>query len=91
MLFPAKHFVIAKEKLNRKKEEVKKNMIRDMLILKICQKMTLKYYLNLRIVNIEIKPGVTETLLTNIPEKLASTEELKELYDERWEIETNYT
>jgi hypothetical protein len=47
-------------------------------------------YLNLRIVNIEIKPRVTETLLTNIPEKLASTEELKELYGERWKIETNY-
>jgi hypothetical protein len=47
-------------------------------------------YLNLRIVNIEIKPGVIETLLTNIPHKIASQEELKELYGERWEIETNY-
>ena len=47
-------------------------------------------YLNLRFVNFEIKPGVIETLLTNIPKKLASIEELKELYGERWEIETNY-
>ena len=47
-------------------------------------------FLNVRIVNIEIKPGVIETLLTNIPENLASTEELKELYGERWEIEMHY-
>jgi len=46
-------------------------------------------YLNLRIVNVPIKSG-TETLLTNLPEDIASPAELKNLYGERWEIEKGY-
>ncbi|MDR0912714.1 MAG: IS4 family transposase [Methanobrevibacter sp.] len=46
--------------------------------------------LNLRIVNIPLKTGEIETLLTNIPYELATPEELKELYGERWQIETGY-
>ena len=57
---------------------------------KIKEKAKQTDYLNLRIVNIEIKPEKIETLLTNIPKELASSEELKELYGERWQIETNY-
>ncbi|MDR2830934.1 MAG: transposase [Methanobrevibacter sp.] len=31
-----------------------------------------------------------ETLLTNIPQEIASPTELKELYGERWQIEKEY-
>ncbi|MDR1819927.1 MAG: IS4 family transposase [Methanobrevibacter sp.] len=46
--------------------------------------------LNLRIVNIELETGGIETLLTNLPPEIASSEELKELYGERWGIERGY-
>jgi hypothetical protein len=47
-------------------------------------------YVNLRIVNIELDNGAIETLLTNLPNEIASPEELKELYGERWQIEKGY-
>jgi hypothetical protein len=47
-------------------------------------------YVNLRIVNLELDNGVIETLLTNLPDDIASPEELKELYGERWQIEKGY-
>ncbi|KZX17715.1 transposase DDE domain protein [Methanobrevibacter cuticularis] len=47
-------------------------------------------YLHLRIVNIPLKTGEIETLLTNIPEKIGTSDELKELYGERWQIEKGY-
>ena len=31
-----------------------------------------------------------ETLLTNLPKEIATPEELKQLYGDRWKIETNY-
>jgi hypothetical protein len=46
--------------------------------------------LNLRVVNIPLKTGEIESLLTNLPEKIATSQELKELYGERWEIEKGY-
>ena len=39
------------------------------------------------IVNIPLKTKETETLLTNLPDDMASPEELKNLYGERWQIE----
>jgi len=47
-------------------------------------------YLHIRIVNVLLKTGETETLLTNLPAKTASAEELKELYGEKWQIEKGY-
>jgi IS4 transposase len=47
-------------------------------------------YLNLRIVNIQLKNGAIETLLTNLPGEIANPSELKNLYGERWQIEKGY-
>ena len=47
-------------------------------------------HLNLRIVNIPLKTGEIETLLTNLPNDIASPAELKNLYGERWQIEKGY-
>jgi hypothetical protein len=45
---------------------------------------------NLRIVNVTLKNGVVETLLTNLPEEIANLAELKNLYGERWQVEKGY-
>jgi len=47
-------------------------------------------FLHLRVVNIPLENGVIETLLTNLPENLANSAELKNLYGERWQIEKGY-
>jgi len=47
-------------------------------------------HVNLRIVNIPLETGENETLLTNLPENIASPAELKNLYGERWQIEKGY-
>lgn len=44
----------------------------------------------IRIVKVKLKNGKIETLLTNLPEEIATPEELKQLYGDRWKIETNY-
>jgi hypothetical protein len=44
----------------------------------------------LRIVKVKLKNGKSETLFTNLPNKIATPEELKQLYGDRWKIETNY-
>lgn len=54
------------------------------------EKAEQKDHLFLRIVNIKLETGKTETLITNIPENIASKQELKELYSERWQIEKGY-
>jgi hypothetical protein len=47
-------------------------------------------HLKLRIVNIPLETGEIETLITNIGKRTATTDELKELYNERWAIENGY-
>lgn len=51
-------------------------------------------YLRRRFVNHKLKTSkkkiTNETLLTNLPPELASPEDLKNLYNDRWEIELNY-
>jgi len=47
-------------------------------------------FLKLRIVNIELETGEIESLITNISEKTTTSQELKELYGERWQIEKGY-
>ena len=46
--------------------------------------------IKIRIVKVKLKNGKTETLLTNLPNEIATPEELKQLYGNRWKIETNY-
>ena len=47
-------------------------------------------YLNMRILNVTLKTGEIETLLTNLPDEIANSAELKNLYGERWQIEKGY-
>lgn len=46
--------------------------------------------LKVRIVKLKLKNGITETLITNLPKEIASPEELKQLYGDRWTIEKDY-
>ncbi len=46
--------------------------------------------INVRFVKVKLKNGTIETLLTNLPKEIATPEELKQLYGDRWKIETNY-
>ena len=46
--------------------------------------------INVRFVKVKLKNGTIETLLTNLPKEIATPEELKQLYGERWKIETDY-
>lgn len=50
----------------------------------------LKANIKVRIVKVKLKNGKTEILFTNIPKEIATPEELKQLYGDRWTIETNY-
>lgn len=43
-----------------------------------------------RCVKVELKTGETEVLLTNLEKDEFTTEEIKELYNLRWQIEINY-
>ena len=49
-----------------------------------------EYSLSLRIVRIEIAPGVYENLITNLPDIEFDMDELKDLYHLRWSQETAY-
>ena len=46
--------------------------------------------INVRFIKVKLKNGIIETLLTNLPKEIATPEELKQLYGDRWKIETNY-
>ena len=46
--------------------------------------------IKVRIVKVKLKTGETETLFTNLPEELASPDELKQLYGDRWTVEKDY-
>jgi len=62
------------------------NRIKDSILREKAEKKTI---LKLRIVNIKLPNGTIETLITNLPKKIANKDELKELYAERWGIETD--
>ena len=40
--------------------------------------------INVRFVKVKLKNGTIETLLTNLPKEIATPEELKQLYGDRW-------
>jgi len=46
--------------------------------------------MEIRIVKVKLKNGITETLFTNISEEIANSHEIKELYGDRWTIETDF-
>ena len=49
-----------------------------------------EYLLSLRIVRIEIAPGIYENLITNLPDTEFDMDDLKELYHLRWSQENAY-
>ena len=63
------------------------NNIRDE---KLRQKAKENKTLKIRIVQVKLKTGEIEYLATNLTHEEFTTEELKELYNQRWEIETGY-
>lgn len=58
------------------------------------QKLKEKYskiaWLELRLVTLKLENGEIETLLTNLPENIMTTNDISEIYHQRWGIETNY-
>lgn len=46
--------------------------------------------IKVRCVKVELKTGETEVLLTNLEKEKFTTDEIKELYSLRWQIEINY-
>lgn len=46
--------------------------------------------IKVRIVKVKLKTGQTETLFTNLPKEIATPEELKQLYGDRWTVENDY-
>lgn len=49
-----------------------------------------EYEINFRIIRFALKGGGYECLITNLPKEDFATEEIKELYRLRWEIETSF-
>ena len=54
------------------------------------EKYSKELHLNLRIVYVELPSGETEALLTNLPQEIMTTEDICQIYDYRWGIETQY-
>jgi len=52
--------------------------------------ITGEFKLKVRCIKIEVEDGVTEYLITNLSKEEVSHEEIGELYQKRWGIETNY-
>ena len=48
------------------------------------------YYISFRIMSFVLPNGNTEVVYTNLPKEDFSTEELRELYNMRWGIETSF-
>ena len=54
------------------------------------EKYSKQLYLDLRIITIEWEDGTIETLLTNLAPEIMTTEDICQIYDYRWWIETKY-
>ena len=57
---------------------------------KLYEKLKEKKSVKLRIVNIKLKTGEIETLITNIYTKKFTIKDFKEIYKARWKIEESY-
>ena len=62
----------------------------DFMILKDSSILHSIYYISFRIVSFVLPNGNTEIVYTNLPKEDFSTEELRELYNMRWGIETSF-
>jgi len=67
--------------------KTKTNKIKNSELRKKAEKKT---HLKSRVVNVVLDNGEVETLITNLPKKVANQAELKMLYNERWKIETDF-
>ena len=54
------------------------------------EKYSKELWLNLRIVDIELPTGEIETVLTNLPSEIMTADDISQIYNYRWGIETNY-
>lgn len=73
--------------INLNNSKIKRYKDEELKKLALKQKKRLK----VRIVKVKLKKnGITEVLFTNLPKEIASPEELKQLYGERWTIEKDY-
>ena len=63
--------------------------LRSFKIPEMKEKYNKKLYLELRLVTVELENGTEEKLLTNIPLKIMSTDDIYHIYGDRWIIETN--
>ena len=73
--------------INLNNSKIKRYKDEELKKLALKQKKRLK----IRIVKVKLKKnGITEVLFTNLPKEIASPEELKQLYGERWTIEKDY-
>ena len=89
--------IIKKERSRIKSNDspIKLNLIGNRLkkfhnpILK--EKYSKQLYLDLRIVTIELEDGTIETLLTNLPPEIMTTEDICQIYDYRWELKPTIT
>lgn len=97
------HFIFRLKKSNYKKErkqmktddewvkiELNTNRTQNIKNTDLKEKAKQIDFLNLRIANIKLETGEIESLITNIPEKTANPQELKDLYGKRWQIEKTY-
>ena len=56
----------------------------------LAEKFSKELWLNLRVVDIELPTGEIETVLTNLPSETMDTDDISQIYNYRWGIETNY-
>lgn len=82
-----KHMITNDESVEIKLNSLRTQNIKNKELKEKAEKIT---HLNLRILNIPLETGEIETLITNLPPETANPLELKELYGERWQIETGY-
>lgn len=78
-----KHMITPDESVEIKLNSSRTQNIKNKELKEKAEKIT---HLNLRILNIPLETGETETLITNLPPETANPQELKELYGERWQI-----
>lgn len=83
-------FVYSGRKAYREKYKYHKQVKKPNSI-KVMEKNKLEHYLlNIRIVRVEISENHYETLITNLSETEFNPDELKDLYNQRWGIETSF-
>ena len=87
-------YIKERSKINSNDSPIKLNLIgcrlkkfHDSILNK---KYNKELYLNLRIVTIELGNGEIETLLTNLTPEMMTTEDICQIYDYQWGIETNH-